>query len=98
MSIVLIGGHERMCDIYQRIGKDRGHKVKVMSKMKTDFSKRIGTPDAILIFTDTVSHKMVNNAEMVAKKKNLLVTKCHGSSQTALESMLEIIENAALMI
>lgn len=97
MSILLIGGHERMEEIYIRKGKERGHKLKVMSKMKTDFAKRIGNPDAIIIFTNTVSHKMVIAAETMAKKNEVAIIKCHTSSQFALENILDGIENLGCM-
>jgi len=88
MSILLLGGHERMEEIYIQTGKKRGHKLKVMSKMKTDFTKRVGNPDAIIIFTNTISHKMVIAAEHVAKKNDVLIYKCHTSSQFALDNIL----------
>lgn len=92
MSIILVGGHERMAETYKRKAKARGHKLKVMSKMKTEFTKRIGSPDGIIIFTDTVSHKMVIAAERMAKKKDVPVVKCHTSSQVALESTLDELD------
>lgn len=95
MSILLIGGHERMEDIYIRKGKEKGHKVKVMNKMMTNFTKRIGSPDAIIIFTNTVSHKMVVTAENLAKKNEVAIIKCHTSSQFALQNILEDIDNLA---
>lgn len=88
MSILLIGGHERMEKIYIDQGKEKGIRIKVLGKMKTHLEKRIGNPDAIVIFTNTVSHKMVIAAEQVAKKRNLEIIKCHTSSQNALESVL----------
>lgn len=82
-----------MEDIYRRKGKERGHKLKVMSKMKTDFTRRIGNPDAIIIFTNTVSHKMVIAAENMAKKNAVAIIKCHNSSQFALENILDDLDN-----
>lgn len=92
MSILLIGGHERMEEIYKRKVKERGHKLKVMSKMKTDFTKRIGNPDAIIIFTNTVSHKMVVATEIMAKKNEVAIIKCHTSSQSALDNILDDLQ------
>ncbi|MBH1941805.1 DUF2325 domain-containing protein [Mobilitalea sibirica] len=97
MSILLIGGHERMENIYIKKGKEKGHKLKVMSKMKTDFSKRIGNPDAIIIFTNEVSHKMVIAAESAAKKNDVAIIKCHTSSQSALKNILEEIDGLVCM-
>ncbi len=92
MSIVLVGGHDRMHDAYKRLSKKRGHKIKVMTQMMAQFNKRIGSPDGIIIFTNTVSHKMVINAEQAAKKMNIPIIKCHTSSQSALEKTLSGLE------
>ena len=97
MSILLLGGHERMEDIYKQQGKKRGHKLKVMSKMKADFTKRIGSPEAIIIFTNTISHKMVISAENIAKKNEVAIIKCHTSSQNALQNILDDIDNLVYM-
>jgi hypothetical protein len=96
MSIVLIGGHERMYERYIRLAKKRGHKLKVMSKMKTDLTKRIGSPDGIIVFTSTVSHKMVVVTDATAKKKEIPIIRCHTSSQNAFESTMDILEEQAV--
>lgn len=88
MSILLLGGHERMERIYKQQGKDKGFNMKVMCKIRSGFTKRIGNPDAIIIFTNTVSHKTVLAAENMAKKNNLTVIKSHTSSQFALHNIL----------
>lgn len=93
MSILLLGGHERMENIYKRQGKDRGYKLKVMCKNKSGFTKRIGNPDVIIIFTNTISHKMVMAAEDVAKKKKLTVIRSHNSSKFAFENILDDCDN-----
>lgn len=96
MSIVLIGGHERMKERYATNAKKMGHKMKVMSKMEASFARRIGSPDGIIIFTNTVSHKMVRVTESMAKKNGVPIVKCHTSSQNALDSTIgelqEIVE------
>ena len=92
MSIVIVGGHDRMHSEYKKVCKKRGHKLKIMTQMKTEFSKKIGSPDSIIIFTNTVSHKMVNLAQTRAKKNNIPIFKCHTSSQNALIGILEKIE------
>lgn len=96
MSILLLGGHERMEKIYKEQGKEMGYKLKVMCKIQSGFTKRIGNPDAIIIFTNTVSHKMVVAAENIAKKNKLTVIKSHNSSQFALGNILNDFDNLVL--
>jgi len=92
MSIVLVGGHDRMHRQYKLLSKEHGHKIKIMTQMKTEFTKRIGKPDGIIVFTNTVSHKMVKHAAEAAKKNNVPMIKCHTSSQNALKIVLEELE------
>lgn len=94
MSIVIVGGHDRMHDIYKEICKKRGHKAKVFTQMPARFGKAIGNPDGILLFTETVSHQMVKIAIAEARKKNICVLRSHSSSGSSLEGLLESITSA----
>jgi hypothetical protein len=92
MSFVLIGGHDRMYREYIQIGREQGHKIKVFTQLPARFAKSIGLPDAILIFTSTISHKMMFIAEREAKRKQIPVVKSHCSSGAALKRSIEEIE------
>ena len=89
MSIVIVGGNERMEHQYKSICKSFGHKAKVFTKMPADFKKQIGRTDLLILFTNTVSHKMVCCALQEANKNNLLVARCHSSSSCALKCLLD---------
>lgn len=89
MSIVLVGGHDRMQEEYKTIGDKHGHKIKVFTQMPPRFDKSIGAPDAIVLFTSTVSHKMVLTAVKEAKKKRIPIVRCHTSSGNSLEETLK---------
>lgn len=88
VSIVLVGGHERMHMEYKDIGNKLGHKIKVFTKMPARFEKVIGKPDVMVLFTSTVSHKMVAIATKEAKRKNIPIIRSHSSSGTSLENAL----------
>ncbi|WP_069997204.1 DUF2325 domain-containing protein [Cellulosilyticum sp. I15G10I2] len=92
MSIVLVGGHDRMHEAYKGICSKRGHRVKVYTQLPARFDKMIGTPDGIVLFTGTVSHKMMHIAVKEAKRKNIPIVRCHNSSGNSLESILEQFE------
>ena len=62
MSVVIIGGHDRMVCQYKQICKQFKCKAKVFTQMSAAMSKQIGSPDLIVLFTNTVSHKMVRCA------------------------------------
>ena len=51
--------------------------------------KKIGCPDLMVLFTNTVSHKMVISASQEAKKNNIPVARIHTSSASALKCALD---------
>lgn len=57
--------------------------------MPGDFKRQIGSPDLCVLFTNTVSHKMVKCALDEAKRKEVEVVRCHTSSGSALEQILK---------
>ncbi len=89
MSVVIIGGHERMETQYKDICKRYKCKAKVFTKMKTDLKNKIGSPDLLILFTSTVSHKMVHCAVSEAERSNAIIERSHSSSASALISILE---------
>ena len=88
MSVVIVGGNERMVCQYEDICKCFGCKAKVFAKEKGAMKKKIGDPDLLILFTNTVSHKMVNCAVDEAKRKSIPVCRCHSSSACALQNVL----------
>lgn len=89
MSVVIIGGHDRMVCQYIKICKNYKCKAKVFTQMSASMDKQMGSPDLFILFTNTVSHKMVRTAMEEAKRKNIDVIRCHTSSSAALESILK---------
>lgn len=91
MSIVIVGGHDCMVCQYKKICRSYNCKAKVFTQMSTKLGRQIGNPDLIILFTNTVSHKMAKCAVAEAKKTNAQIVRCHTSSGNALT---EILENA----
>lgn len=80
MSVVIVGGHDRMVCQYMKICKNYKCKAKVFTQMSASMDKQMGSPDLFILFTNTVSHKMVKTAVDEAKKNNVQVVRCHTSS------------------
>ena len=57
--------------------------------MKGMIKKKIGSPDLVIMFTNTVSHKMVNSASKEAKRSGIPVQYLKSSSGSALTALLE---------
>ena len=77
MSIVIIGGHDRMVCQYKKVCQKYQCKAKVFTQMSGNLSKKIGTPDLVVLFTNTVSHKMVRCAVEEAGRCNAEIIRCH---------------------
>ena len=89
MSIVIIGGHDRMVCQYKKICKNYKCKAKVFTQMSADLNKQIGCPDLMVLITSTVSHKMIKCAVDEAKRADIEIVRCHTSSGSALQEILE---------
>ncbi len=89
MSVVIIGGNERMERQYQQICKSYGYKAKVFTKEAGSLKRKIGTPDLLIVFTNTVSHSMTNCALQEAKKNGTRIARTHTSSAAALHEIMK---------
>ena len=88
MSMVIIGGHDRMVRQYKQICKEHQCKVKIFTQMSAHLREQIGTPDVIVLFTNTVSHKMVHCA-LGKTGVHTKIARSHSSSIEALKKILE---------
>lgn len=88
MSIVIVGGNERMECQYADICKTYGCKAKIFTKENGSLKKKMGCPDLLILFTNTVSHKMVISAAQEAKRNNVPIARVHTSSIAALHGIL----------
>jgi hypothetical protein len=89
MSVVIIGGNEGMVCQYEEICRKRGCKAKIFVKEKGAIKKKIGNPDLMVLFTNTVSHKMVLSAVNEARRGNTRIARTHSSSAAALSEVLD---------
>ena len=88
MSVVIVGGNERMARQYEDLCREYSCRAKIF--MKTDRGiQNFGAPDLLVLFTSTMSHKMLDIATGQAKKRNIRVARCHTSSMSALRNILE---------
>ncbi len=73
---------------YKRICKEFDYKAKVFTQVPSDFKSKIGSPDLVVLFTNTVSHSMVRCALKEAQRKNVDIVRSHTSSSSALKTIL----------
>lgn len=92
MGLLVIGGHERMEKDYYKIAKNRGYKPKIYTTMSSQVKNSIGSPDAIIIMTSTVSHKLTKIVESQAKKMNIPIFRHKNSSKVAFNECLSEVD------
>ena len=88
MSVVIVGGNECMIRQYKNLCSDYKCKAKVYPKMSGGL-KDIGSPNLLVLFTNTVSHKMIRCALNETKGQNVRIARSHSSSISALKNSLE---------
>lgn len=88
MSVIIVGGNECMIRQYKDLCRSYKCKAKVYPKMVNGL-KNIGSPDLLVLFTNTVSHKMIHCALSQAKDQNTKIARSHSSSMAALKDILE---------
>ncbi len=84
MSITLIGGIDRLKQDYIRAAEKHGVTLKCILHDSPDFKARIGSPDAVVIFTRQISHEARRKALEHAKAQGLTVHQLHSCSISSL--------------
>lgn len=74
-----------MATRYKDICESYKCKAKVFTQMPTDFESKLGTPDLMVVFTNTCSHKMVNSVNQKSHKLDIPVARIHNASVAAFE-------------
>lgn len=87
MSISIVGGNDCMVQKYKQLCKDYNCKAKVFTQPNA-IKQKMGRPDLLILFTNTVSHKMVKSA-LSATGTSTNIVRCHSSSLSALRNILE---------
>ena len=88
MSVVIVGGNERMERQYKDLCQQYRCSAKVYTKAE-GMSSKVGSPDLLVLFTGTMSHKMLQGALCAVKGKDTIIARSHSSSMTALRGILE---------
>lgn len=77
-----------MATRYKDICESYKCKAKIFTQMPANFDRKIGTPDLVVVFTNTCSHKMAIQVNQKAEKHNFQVAKIHNASVNALKTVL----------
>lgn len=91
MSVAILGGLDRLKKFYEQKGKDLGYSVKVFSQRVPNLAQRLSGVNGIVIFTGTIAHHMVEDANRVAKKRKIPIGRSQSSSVSAFKRCLSDI-------
>jgi len=88
MSIVLVGGMDRLGEQYHKEAKNHGVELRIFSQATLKMASKIKHADAVVIFTNKVSHKARNEALSAAKKQGIPVYMHHACGVCTLRECL----------
>lgn len=88
MSIALFGGMDRLEKHYQEEAAKFGFDLKVFSRSEIGISAKIRTVDAMVIFTNKVSHQVKKQAFNVAKAHDIPIFMHHSCGVCTLRECL----------
>ena len=88
MCITLIGGMDRLKADYIASAKQEGHELRHISYNECNFTEKIGEPDAVLIFTNKISHEAKRKALKVARKRGIPIKMIHSCGVSTLKAYL----------
>lgn len=84
MSVVILGGNECMERRYKELCQAYRCQAKVVTKTSGGLKNKLGSPDLMIFFTNTMSHKLVQGALSEMKGADTIIERCHTSSLSAL--------------
>jgi DNA-binding MurR/RpiR family transcriptional regulator len=89
MCIALIGGMDRLEKHYREEAERAGITLQVFSKSQTNIAAKLKKADAMVIFTNKVSHRVKVEAMQVAKARAIPVIMQHACGVCTLRNCLE---------
>ena len=73
MSIILVGGMDRLGEQYRAEARRHGVEIQIFSQDEQGLSAKIKNSDGVVIFTNKVSHQARNRAFKTAKSEGVPV-------------------------
>ncbi len=92
MSIVLVGGMDRLGEQYQKEAKNHGVELRIFSQAEHNMGCKIKNADAVVIFTNKVSHHARNEAVAAAKRHGIPVFMHHACGVCTLRECLKCLQ------
>jgi len=91
MSVVLVGGMDRLGNQYRKEAKRMGMELRIFNQSENDLEGKIGRAEAVVIFTNKVSHQARNQAVAAAKRRGIPLFMQHGCGVCTLRECLKCL-------
>ncbi|RRD69848.1 MULTISPECIES: DUF2325 domain-containing protein [unclassified Desulfovibrio] len=88
MCVTLIGGMDRLHKEYISAAEEQGHSLKCIARNERNFVNKIGNPDAMIVFTNKISHEARRKAVQVARSRNIPLQMVHSCGVSSLRECL----------
>ena len=92
MCVALIGGMDRLERHYISEAEKFGIELRVFAKSESQIASKIKNMDALVIFTNKVSHKAKSEVMNMAKAKNIPVFMYHSCGVCTLRDCLNCLK------
>jgi len=92
MCIAVIGGMLRLEQHYRQEAAEAGIELRVFNRPETGFGTKLKNVDALLIFTNKVSHRARHEAISVARSRDIPVFQTHSCGVCSLRNCLNCIK------
>jgi hypothetical protein len=96
LNISLIGGIDRLRKHYIAEAKKAGVDLRVFSKTEVNITAKIQNADAMVIFTNKISHEAKKAAMQVARTHDIPVLMSHSCGVCTLRQCIDCLVNKSL--
>jgi len=93
MCVALVGGMDRLERLYVEEAERAGISLKVFNRPERGLKSKIENVDAIVVFTNKVSHEAKSVVMKTARKRNIPVYVHHSCGVCSLRDCLNCLKN-----
>ena len=96
MCIALIGGMDRLERQYKNEAEKMGINLKIFTRSEASIGSKIRNMDALVIFTNKVSHRAKREVMNIAKARNIPVLMYHSCGVCTLRDCLNCLRETVI--
>ena len=85
VTAVLVGGMDRLQPEYIEAAGKMGCRLSCVTRVRKEFESRLGSPNAVIIFTNKISHEAKHKAVQAAKSQGVQVILSHSCGLSSLK-------------